>query len=165
MNESQTTQSPNGIHRPSSLQVAHSYKAILQMHAQLVVSAFHNVDAVVMIGAAFTYFDTSIFPLLVVANALVTNFPSWRRSLFRHGVAVYSLIGRCFANNYPLIDSKTNFSYGLFVTHGNLVLHPDCPTDVFQHIVLLKQAEGNENVDDVFVGSMRTLLMGKMIYE
>jgi hypothetical protein len=84
--------------------------------------------------------------------------PSW--------IAVYSLIGRCFANNYPLIDSKPNFSYGLFVTHGNLVLHPDCPTDVFQHIVLLNQAEGNENVDvdDVFVGSMRTSLMGKMIY-
>jgi hypothetical protein len=44
------------------------------------------------------------------------------------------------------------------------VLHPDCATDGFQHIVLLKEAEGNGYVDDVFVGSMCTLLMGKMIY-
>jgi hypothetical protein len=44
------------------------------------------------------------------------------------------------------------------------MLHPDCPTDVFQYIVLLKETAGNENVDDVFVGSMRTLLMGKLIY-
>jgi hypothetical protein len=50
------------------------------------------------------------------------------------------------------------------MTHGNLVLHPDCPTDVFQHIVLLKRSRRQPNVDDVFVGSMCTLLMGKMIY-
>jgi hypothetical protein len=40
------------IHRPPYLQVARSYEAILQMHAQLVVNALYNVDAVVMIGAA-----------------------------------------------------------------------------------------------------------------
>ena len=70
------------------------------------------------------YFDTSIFPVLVAANAFVSNFSSWSRSLF--------INRKMFRQQLSTRQiRKQNFSYSLFVTRGNLLLYPNHPTNGF----------------------------------
>jgi hypothetical protein len=60
---------------------------------QQAISALYSVDAVILHCAAL------IILTLPFSHSLLPLMLWW--ATFPHGGAVYSLIGRCFANNYP----------------------------------------------------------------